>query len=80
MYIAAFVFAPLAAPEPALGSDFSSLPLQLTAVVPPGSRRKLPNFPVWLITTNVYSFTSFFHNCMRLKCIILKILFNEGYT
>ena len=51
MYIAAFVFAPVAAPEPAPGSDFSPLPLQLTAVAPPGSRRKLRNFPVWLITT-----------------------------
>ena len=48
MYIAAFVFAPLPAPEPAPGSDFSPLPLDLTAVGPPRSRRKLPNFPVWL--------------------------------
>ena len=48
MYIAAFVFVPLAALEPALGSDFSPLPLDLTAVVPPRSRRKPPNFPVWL--------------------------------
>ena len=48
MYIAAFVFAPLAAPEPAPGSDFSTLPIYLTAVPPPRSRRQLPNFPVWV--------------------------------
>ena len=47
MYIAAFVFAPLAAPEPAPGSDFLPLPLDLTAVAPLRSRQKLPNFPVW---------------------------------
>ena len=47
MYIAALVFASLAAAEPAPGSDFSPLPLDLTAVAPPRSRRKLPNFPVW---------------------------------
>ena len=48
MYIAAFVFVPLTALEPAPGSDFSPLPLDLTAVAPPRSRRKPPNFPVWL--------------------------------
>ena len=47
MYIAAFVFAPLAAPEPTPGTDFSPLPLHLTAGAPPRSRRKVPNFPVW---------------------------------
>ena len=46
--IAAFVFVPLGALEPAPGSDFSPLPLDLTAVAPPRSRRKPPNFPVWL--------------------------------
>ena len=38
MYIAAFVFAPLAALEPAPGSDYSPLPLDLIAVAPPRSR------------------------------------------
>ena len=38
MYIAAFVFAPLAALEPAPGSDISPLLLDLTAVSPPRSR------------------------------------------
>ena len=47
MYIKAFVFAPLGGPEPAPGSDFSPLPLDLTEVAPPRFRRKLPNFPVW---------------------------------
>ena len=47
MYIVVFVFAPLAALEPAPGSDFLPLPLDLTAVAPPRCRRKLPNFPVW---------------------------------
>ena len=48
MYIAAFVFVPLAALESAPGSDFSPLPLGLTAVAPPRSRWKPPNFPVWV--------------------------------
>ena len=48
MYIAAFVFAPLAALEPTPGSDFLPLPLDLTAVAPPRSRRKPPNFAVWV--------------------------------
>ena len=54
MYIAAFVFAPFAAPEAAPGSDFSPLPLDLTAVAPPRSRRKLPNFPVWYKVSSAY--------------------------
>ena len=48
MYTAAFVFAPLAALESAPGSDFSPLPLDLTAIAPPRPRRKPPNFPVWM--------------------------------
>ena len=47
MYIAAFVFAPLAALEPAPGSDFPPLSLDLTAVAPPKSRSKPHYFPVW---------------------------------
>ena len=66
MYIAAFVFGPLAALESALwvrfifvplaalestpGSDFLPLPFNLKAVAPLRSRRKLPNFPVWTAT------------------------------
>ena len=44
MYIAAFVFAPLAAPEPAPGSDFSPLPLDLTAVASPEISSKTAQF------------------------------------
>ena len=44
MYIAAFVFVPLAALEPAPGSDFSPLSLDLTAVAPP---RFVENRPIF---------------------------------